>query len=626
LTNAIRHIDATTQPRSFKSTTLADKIALVRKNTEKHSVKPAAATKSRKPSREDDDLEMDNTDSDAEDEVEDVLDDDSDGEAGGKAKPKRRAADTDESESASGSDDDADDGGSDSADDQEEEAQASDDDEDGNDDGADSGGEGGQVEVEEDTASADAGSADGSSEDDDSEGEDDDVEEHAGDEIAELTATAKPNPHRQSGPRSAATEAPETFSKFFVADPFETGAAAVATDTVRAMQLPGAGSAAASGAKRSRKQMETGSSSNGGGGAAAEGVVDGEAPMLPTGIREPSTFAEMNLSRPLLRAVAALSFTAPTPIQRRVVPLALAGHDVCGSAVTGSGKTAAYLLPVLERLLYVQRGRHAAAATRVIILTPTRELATQVQAMAVALAQFCTSAGSPSIRTCLVVGGLSLSAQEAELRTRPDIVIATPGRLLDHLRNSRAFGAEGVDVLVLDEADRLLEMGFEAEVTEVVKACPPGRQTLLFSATMTPRVDALAAISLRKAIRVSADPLFDMANRLVQEFVRIRAAREGDREAILMALLSRSFSGGGVLVFSAQKRTAHRLAILCGMAGLKAGELHGNLTQRQRLEALEAFRRGEVDYLIATDLAGRGLDIPGVRAVINFEMPRDLTS
>lgn len=161
---------------------------------------------------------------------------------------------------------------------------------------------------------------------------------------------------------------------------------------------------------------------------------------------------------------------------------------------------------------------------------------------------------------------------------------------------------------------------------EIVKACPPGRQTLLFSATMTPRVETLIKLSLRKPVRLLADPLYDMASRLSQEFVRVRAGREGDREAMLLALVTRNFTGGGVLIFAIHKRTAHRLAILLAMAGLKAAELHGNLTQRQRLQALEDFRSGAVDYLIATDLAGRGLDIAGVRAVINFEMPVELTA
>lgn len=227
------------------------------------------------------------------------------------------------------------------------------------------------------------------------------------------------------------------------------------------------------------------------------------------------------------------------------------------------------------------------------------------------------------IRSCLVVGGLSLKAQEAELRTRPDVVVCTPGRMIDHLRNSMSVHLDDVDILVLDEADRLLELGFTEEVEEVVKACPKGRQTLMFSATMTDDVDKLVKMSLKRPVRVSADPLYDLSQRLVQEFVRVRDDREEDREAILLALVTRTFRAGTIVFFQRKKR-AHRAAILLGLAGVKVGELHGNLSQRQRLEALEAFRTQSVDVLVATDLAGRGLDIDGVKHVINFQMPNDI--
>jgi len=182
---------------------------------------------------------------------------------------------------------------------------------------------------------------------------------------------------------------------------------------------------------------------------------------------------------------AAASLALTPPPSRRPRPR----QDICASAVTGSGKTAAYLLPMIERLLFKPLG-HGASAIRAVVLVPTRELAAQVHSMCAQLSQFCAS----RIRACLIVGGLALKPQEAELRTRPDIVIATPGRLLDHIRNSASVYMDDVDVLVLDEADRLLEMGFEAELTEIVKACPVGRQTMLFSATMTARVEDLAKV------------------------------------------------------------------------------------------------------------------------------------
>ena len=479
--------------------------------------------------------------------------------------------------------------------------------------------------------------------DDDNEEEDDDddyVDEEEVDEFEEaaaedslafgneetdrMLAGAKPNPHRQKASANAMENAALTaeYAAFFESDPFlKPPVAEFADDKLRNLNEVDT-SSAASIAKKSKQQQQKKKNKKSKDGAAAASTESATNPLLALGGKEPMTFTEMNLSRPLLRSVQALGYTAPTPIQRRVVPLALAGQDVCGSAVTGSGKTAAYLLPVIERLLFANQGRRSAAATRVLVLVPTRELATQVQSMCSQLSQFV----QPAVRCALVVGGLSLKAQEAELRSRPDIVVATPGRMLDHIRNTLAVHVDEVDVLILDEADRLLELGFEDEVLQIVKSCPVGRQTMLFSATMTSKVETLAKLSLRKPVRVSADPLYDMANKLVQEFVRVRSGREKDREAILLSLCSRSFTGGGVLVFTDLKRTAHRIAILLGLAGMTCVELHGNLTQRQRLEALELFREGKADYLVATDLAGRGLDISGVRAVINMDMPRDMVT
>lgn len=330
-----------------------------------------------------------------------------------------------------------------------------------------------------------------------------------------------------------------------------------------------------------------------------------------------NSFLELHLSRPLLRACEALGYTKPTPIQAACIPLALSGRDICGSAITGSGKTAAFALPTLERLHFRPKNR---PATRVLILTPTRELAVQVHGMIEKLAQFMTD-----IRCCLVVGGLSLKTQEAALRSKPDIVVATPGRMIDHLRNSLSIDLDELAVLILDEADRLLELGFSAEIRELVRLCPKRRQTMLFSATMTEEVDKLIKISLNKPLRLSADPSTKRPATLTEEVVRIRRMREGNQEAVLLALCSRTFTSK-VIIFSGTKQAAHRLKILFGLAGLKAAELHGNLTQAQRLEALELFRKQQVDFLIATDVAARGLDIIGVQTVINFACPRDLTS
>ena len=329
-------------------------------------------------------------------------------------------------------------------------------------------------------------------------------------------------------------------------------------------------------------------------------------PFLNGKDEEITSFAGLHLSRPLLRAIADLGYKAPTPIQvrpgptgvcltcstshtcrpyqRRVIPLCLAGRDVCGSAVTGSGKTAAFLLPALERLLF--RPKHI-PATRVLIVTPTRELATQILSMTKKLAKYT------DIRAALAVGGHSLKVQEADLRARPEIVVCTPGRIIDLLRNSRSVHVDDVDILIMDEADRLLEMGFKDEVEEIIRHCPAGRQTVLLSATMVSQVKELIALSLNKPVRVSADPLYDVAQRLSQEFVRIRENRDGDREAILVALVTRSFRKE-VIVFCPTKKLAHRLTLVLGLAGVECGELHGDLTQQQRLDALNAFRAKQV--------------------------------
>ncbi|KAL5986032.1 hypothetical protein ACLOJK_028022 [Asimina triloba] len=334
-----------------------------------------------------------------------------------------------------------------------------------------------------------------------------------------------------------------------------------------------------------------------------------------------NSFIELNLSRPLLRSCEALGYHKPTPIQAACIPLALTGRDICGSAITGSGKTAAFTLPVLERLLFRPKRIHA---IRVLVLTPTRELAAQwliyrVHSMIAKLAQFT------DIRSCLVVGGLSTKVQEAALRSMPDIVVATPGRMIDHLRNSQSVALEDLAVLILDEADRLLELGFSAEIRELIRLCPKRRQTMLFSATMTEEIDELIKLSLTRPMRLSADPSTKRPATLTEEVVRIRRMREANQEAVLLALCLKTFTKK-VIIFSGTKQAAHRLKILFGLAGLKAAELHGNLTQVQRLDALELFRKQEVDFLIATDVAARGLDIIGVQTVINFACPRDITS
>lgn len=282
-----------------------------------------------------------------------------------------------------------------------------------------------------------------------------------------------------------------------------------------------------------------------------------------------TSFQAMSLSRPILRGLTNVGFSKPTPIQAKTIPIALMGKDLVGGAVTGSGKTGAFIIPILERLLYRPK---KIATTRVVVLTPTRELAIQCHAVATKLA------AHTDIKFSLAVGGLSLKVQEAELRLRPDVIIATPGRFIDHMRNSASFPIDTVEILVLDEADRMLEDGFADELNEILTTLPKSRQTMLFSATMTSTVDRLIRVGMNKPARVMVDSQKKTVGTLVQEFVRLRPGRENKRMGYL-AHVCKTLYTERVIIFFRQKKDAHEARIIFGILGMSCAELHGSMSQ-----------------------------------------------
>ena len=283
------------------------------------------------------------------------------------------------------------------------------------------------------------------------------------------------------------------------------------------------------------------------------------------------SFQSMSLSRPILRGLAAVGFSESTPIQKKTIPIALEGKDVIGGAVTGSGKTAAFIIPILERLLYRPK---KVPTSRVAILMPTRELAVQCFSVAKKLASFT------DITFCQLVGGFSLREQESVLRNRPDVIIATPGRFIDHMRNSASFTVDTLEILVLDEADRMLEDGFADELNEILTTIPKSRQTMLFSATMTDTVDRLIRVGLNRPVRLMVDARKQTVGTLVQEFVRLRPGREDKRLGYLLYLCQDVYTDR-VIIFFRQKKEAHRVRIIFGLCDIKAAELHGSMSQEQ---------------------------------------------
>jgi ATP-dependent RNA helicase DDX27 len=306
------------------------------------------------------------------------------------------------------------------------------------------------------------------------------------------------------------------------------------------------------------------------------------------GAKLTGSFQSMSLSRPILRGLAAVGFTEPTPIQLKTIPIAVAGKDLVGGAETGSGKTAAFLIPILERLLYRPK---KVPTTRVAILMPTRELAVQCFNVATKLASFT------DITFAQMVGGFSMRDQEAVLKTRPDVVIATPGRFIDHMTNSASFQVEHLEILVLDEADRMLEEGFESQLNEILTTIPKSRQTMLFSATMTSSVDKLVRVGMDKPVRLMVDAKKQTVAGLTQEFIRLRLGKEDRRLAYLMYLCDKIYTER-VIIFFRQKKEAHRVRVVFALCGKKASELHGNMSQEQ-VRYLTITSESSTDIIIA---------------------------
>jgi len=321
------------------------------------------------------------------------------------------------------------------------------------------------------------------------------------------------------------------------------------------------------------------------------------------------SFTDFNLNDSLLRALAEEKYRTPTPIQAQTIPTAMSGRDMIGIAQTGTGKTAAFALPILHRLAADPRPA-TRKSCRVLILSPTRELSGQI------LDNVRTYGRHLRISSALAIGGVSMAKQVRALLNGVDILVATPGRVLDLIK-SNALRVGEVDCLVLDEADRMLDMGFIHDIRKIVAKLPTARQTLMFSATMPRAIADLAAQMLREPVKVAVAPVASTAERVQQRIIRVdRPAKS----AILIELLQRE-AVDRALIFTRTKHGADKVARGLNRAGIAAEAIHGNKSQNQRERVLAAFRDGDVKTLVATDIAARGIDVEGISHVINFDVP-----
>ena len=321
-------------------------------------------------------------------------------------------------------------------------------------------------------------------------------------------------------------------------------------------------------------------------------------------------FSTLGLSPATLQAVAATGYTEATPIQSQAIPVALAGRDVLGIAQTGTGKTAAFTLPMIDRLV---AGRSKARMPRSLVVCPTRELADQVAA------SFERYSKGQKLSWALLIGGVSFGDQEAKLDRGVDVLIATPGRLLDHFERGKLL-LTGVQILVVDEADRMLDMGFIPDIERIFKMTPAAKQTLFFSATMPPEITRLTKQFLKDPIRIEASRPATTAENIAQHVFRVPTSEPGAKRLALRKLIEQTTLTTG-LVFCNRKSEVDIVAKSLKKHGFDAAPIHGDLDQSQRTKTLEAFRKGELRLLVASDVAARGLDIPEVSHVFNYDVP-----
>jgi superfamily II DNA/RNA helicase len=321
-------------------------------------------------------------------------------------------------------------------------------------------------------------------------------------------------------------------------------------------------------------------------------------------------FSNLGLSAATLEAVAATGYTEATPIQEQAIPVALAGRDILGIAQTGTGKTAAFTLPMIDRLV---AGRSKARMPRSLVIEPTRELADQVAA------SFERYSKGQKLSWALLIGGVSFGDQEAKLDRGVDVLIATPGRLLDHFERGKLL-LTGVQIMVVDEADRMLDMGFIPDLERIFKLTPAAKQTLFFSATMPPEITRLTKQFLREPTRIEASRPATTAENIAQHIFRVPVADQAAKRLALRVLVSQANVRNGI-VFCNRKSEVDIVAKSLKKHGFDASAIHGDLEQSVRTKTLESFRKGELKLLVASDVAARGLDIPDVSHVFNYDVP-----